>query len=154
MTPEIQGAMPLSRYVVQAAQFSHWGWLLKRTGAAATSDFSAIEAVDSRGVIRGMVGYSNTTPNAIQIHIAVESPSVWRSLLVPGLWYPFVQADKGICLGVIPADNAKSCRFARSVGFREVHRIKNGWSQGVDMVVHQLNREDCRYINGLGRRAA
>lgn len=153
--PELQSGQPSKRLTVRAAPYSDFKWLAHRTGCAITTDFSAIQAVvlhpeDSTWYsIRGMVGYCNTTRNAVQLHMAVTSPIVWRTLLRPALEYPFLQSKKNICLGVIPEDNAKSIRFTKRAGFTEVHRVKDGWDMGVDLVVLELRKEDCRYIGGV-----
>lgn len=140
--------------IVRAAPRTDWQWLVDRTGCAITSDFSALEAIElhprTEGLyrVRGIVGYCNTTPNTIQMHMAVDSPVVWRSLLRPGLEYPFLQAGKRICVGVIPASNRRSVRFAKHVGFVETHRIFNGWADGEDLVFLELRREHCRFLRG------
>jgi hypothetical protein len=138
--------------VVRAAPRVDWPWLVMRTGCALTTDFSAVEAirphprVEGEYRILGMVGYCNTTPNAIQVHIAVESPLAWRALLLPALEYPFIQAKKGIIIGVIPANNKKPLAFGRHLGFKETHRIKDGWAEGTDLVFLELRREHCRFL--------
>lgn len=140
---------------VRAAPKSDWPWLVDRTGCALTSDFNAIEAIqllpgypEERDAyrVRGMVGYCNTTRTAVQLHMAVDAPCVWRALLGPALRYPFLQAQKRICLGVIPASNPRSLRFAQHVGFRETYRIADGWDEGCDLVFLELRREECRYL--------
>jgi hypothetical protein len=134
--------MTSQRLAVHAAPARHFPWLSDKTGCAITSDFSAIEALDEGLRIRGMVGYCNHTPNSAQLHMAVDSPIVWRSLLLPALAYPFVELDRSVCLGIIPANNLPSIRLARGVGFRPVHTVKDGWTQGTDLVVLELRRED------------
>lgn len=146
--------MSLQRYSVQAAPEPDFNWLAQKTGCALTSDFNAIEALDEAGHIRGMVGYCAWTKNSVQMHMATESPSVWRTLLRPALEYAFVEVGVGICLGVIPDGNARSLRFAKAVGFREVHRVKDGWAKGEDLVVLELRREDCPLFLSDERRAA
>lgn len=121
-------------------------WLQERTGCALTSDFNAVKAIDARGKTRGVVGYCNWTHNSVQLHMAVDAPVAWRSLLRPALQYPFEERGMEICLGIIPADNKASVRFASVVGFREVHRVKCGWSRTVDLLVLELRRADCRYL--------
>jgi RimJ/RimL family protein N-acetyltransferase len=144
----------VKRYRVQAAPRSHYGWLVQRTGCALTSDFRAIEAMDGRGDVRGMVGYCNWTKAAVQLHIAVEAPSVWRALLRPALEYPFVERGQRVLLGLIAASNKRSARFARAVGFRDVARIRDGWDVGEDFVLFQLRREDCRFVLSDERKVA
>jgi L-amino acid N-acyltransferase YncA len=113
----------------------------------------AIEAVDDAGRIRGMVGYDYWTKNSCEAHMAADAPIAWRSLLGPAFQYPFEQIGIGILLAVIPAFNARSIRLAKHFGFREVHRIKDGWELGVDTILHELRREECRWLSA-NRKAA
>lgn len=139
---------------VRPAPFEHLKWLVEKTGCALTTDFNAIEAIDGAGNIRGMVGYCNWTQNAVQLHIAVDTPIVWRTLLRHGLAYPFVQEGKGLLIGLIPESNARSIAFAKAVGLKEAGRIRDGHRDGVDLVILTLRREDCRHIEKPLRRAA
>lgn len=136
---------------VQAAQPSHFAWLVERTSCAPTRGFRAIEAVDASGRIRGMVGYDCWTENAVQAHMAVDTPVAWRSLIPAVFEYPFLQARKGILLAIIPAGNRKSVRLASHFGFHETHRVRDGWATGEDLLLLELRREDCGW---LGQRKA
>ncbi|NBD11831.1 hypothetical protein [Corallococcus silvisoli] len=134
------------RYSVRAAPPEHFVWLEGRTGCVLTRGARAIEAVDAAGSIRGMVAYDNWTESAVSAHMAVESASVWRTLLRPAFEYPFVQAGKQLLLGFIIASNKQSMAFVQRVGFREAHRIQDGWAAGVDLVIWQMRRQDCRWL--------
>jgi hypothetical protein len=131
---------------VSAATPEDFAWLAMATGCAMTSDFKAIKAVDSSGKIRGMVGYCLWTRNAVQCHMAVDHPIVWRSLLKPAFEYPFEQADKGVILGIIPEDNLKSRQMATDLGFTAMHTVANGHAPGVGLVVFEMTRAECKWI--------
>lgn len=138
--------MTAPRFNVVAVPRMLYGWLQKKTGCALTTDFNAIAAVDANGHVRGMVGYCNWTKTAVQMHMAVETPIAWRALLRPGLEYPFVQEGRDVALGIIPAGNSASVWFAEHVGFQEVHRVRDGWSRGEDLVMLELRKHDCRWL--------
>lgn len=121
-------------------------WLEARTGAVLTSGARGVAAVDGAGRVRGVVAYDGWTPNAVQAHMAVDTPVAWRALLRPAFEYPFEQAGRKLLLGIIPADNTRSARMAESLGFALSHRVPDGWSDGVDLLVYQMRREDCRWI--------
>ena len=149
--------MSASRLNVTAANFQDYEWLALKTGCTVTTDFNAIKATDSSGRIRGMVGYCDWTQNCVRMHMAVESPIVWRSLLRPGLEYPFLQAGVGMILGVIRASNERSLNFAKAVGLDEVYRLKDGAMPGEDLVFMKLLKENCAFVSGnesRHRRAA
>jgi hypothetical protein len=132
---------------VEAAKAQDFRWLQARTSCALTTDFTALKAVDSAGRIRGMVGFCNNTESATQAHMAVDAPIVWRSLLPAAMHYVFEQCRKDILLGAIPSGNARSIRLAQSAGLREVHRVRDGWAKGEDLVLLELRREECRFLS-------
>lgn len=123
-------------------------WLIERTSAALTGYARGIKVEDERGRIRGMVVYDNETPASFQAHMAVETPIAWRALLPAVFEYPFIQCEKAVLLGVIPAGNLRSCRMVDSLGFRTAHRIRNGWAAGEDLVLFEMRRDECRYLPG------
>lgn len=146
--------MTPGRLSITAAPFEDFAWLAQKTGCTITTDFNAIKAVDEAGAIHGMVGYCDWTQNCVRMHMAVESPIVWRSLLRPALEYPFCQVGVGMILGVIRGSNAKSLRFSGAVGLKEIFRLKDGVKPGEDIVMLQLLKEDCRYLIGNEVRTA
>jgi RimJ/RimL family protein N-acetyltransferase len=131
--------------IIRAAHPEEFGWLVERAECAITPGFRAIAAEDA-GRIVGMVGFDGWTPNSVTMHVALDSPACLRGLLPEIFGYAFVQAGKGIALGIIPADNARSVNLAKRVGFSEVHRVRDGWAVGVDLVVLEMRRERCRWI--------
>lgn len=140
--------MSPGRYNISAATFEEYEWLAQRTGCVITADFHAIKATDAAGRIRGMVGYADWTLNCVRLHMGVDSPIVWRSMLRPALEYPFIQVGVGMVLGVIRGSNRPSLRFAGAVGLEEVFRLQDGAKQGEDLVFMQLLKEDCRFLLG------
>jgi hypothetical protein len=135
--------------IVQASPQGNWAWLASRSGCIISADFQAIEAVDASGAVRGMVGYERFTPNSVMMHMAVSSPMAWRKLIPAAFWYAFVQLGLGLALGATPASNTSALQFARRVGFRETYRVKDGFRRGVDLVLSEMRREECRWISGL-----
>lgn len=133
-------------YTVRKAHPSHFGWLKLRTQCELTDSFRAIEALDERGVVRGMVGYSGWTYTSVCMHVCIEAPGALKALLRAAFEYPFVEGSKRFVIGITPSDNAKALRFNKHIGFREVYRIKDGFADGVDLVVQELRREECRWI--------
>ncbi len=138
---------------VSAATPDDFAWLAGRTGCAPTASARAIKAVDAAGRIRGMVLFDMWTENAVQAHMAADSPIVWRSLLRPAFSYPFEEAGKGLLLGVIPANNPRSLALVANFGFRETYRVRDGWAVGVDLVFFEMLRDECPWLSA-GRKAA
>lgn len=140
---------------VQAAPSEHYPWLASRTGAAAIpAGFRAIECVDSAGRIRGMCGFEGWTPSAVTMSAAVDAPIAVRALMDPAFEYPFLEADRRLVLASSRSDNPKSLRLMKGLGFRQAHRIVDGWSEGVDLVLFEFRRDDWLAKRGRRRVAA
>lgn len=121
----------------------HFVWLQERTGCVLTSDFRALEVLSGERIL-GMVGYCNWTPGAVESHMAVETPIAWRSLLPHVFAYPF--ETRITMLAVIPSHNSHSLKLTRHFGFRETHRVRDGWAQNDDLILLELRREECRFL--------
>ncbi len=132
---------------VRAAPREHYGWLSERAGCLPTEGFRAIEAVDSQGRIRGMVGFDGWTDGSVGMHVALDTPNAARALIRPAFLYPFVQVSRRVVIGVTAGNNYRAIRFNLRLGFREALRIPDGWAPGVDLVVMTMRREDCRWIS-------
>jgi RimJ/RimL family protein N-acetyltransferase len=132
--------------IVRGANPSHFEWLWDRTSCPITPGFRAIEAVDAKGRIVGMVGFDGWTDNSCQAHMAVDYPAVWRSLLQPAFAYPFVENNRKLLVGTIAANNARSLALAKRMGFKETYRIRDAWADGVDLVLVEMRREECRFL--------
>lgn len=133
---------------VLAAASWELSWLERRAGCVLTRNARGVKAVDAYGAIRAMVAFDSWTNASAQAHMAAETPIAWRSLLRPAFSYPFIEADKRVLIAVIPAGNERSLRLAKRFGFRETHRVPDGWDTGEDLVLLEMRREDCRHIQG------
>lgn len=131
---------------VEAGHGPAFEYITAKAGCVLTPNARAIQAVDASGRIRGVIAYDNWTLSAVQLHMAVDYPAVWRRLIPAGFSYAFEECGKQLLIGVIAADNPRSLRMTRRLGFRETYRIRDGWAAGVDMVVHELRREECRWL--------
>lgn len=134
------------RLDVTAAAPADLGWLVSRAECTLTPAARAIKAVSPSGEIRGMVAYDCWTPNACQAHMAVDAPVAWRALIRPAFRYPFQQAGKSVILASIPAGNARSVHLAKRLGFRETYRVTDGWATGEDLVLFEMRRCECRWL--------
>lgn len=132
--------------IVRAAPVEHFQYLVERAGVTPTPYFKAIEAVDDKGTVHGMVGYDAWTPNAVVMHIALDAPIAFRHLVHPTFEYPFVQLGLGIALCAVRGDNKRSLALTEHVGFKRVYTIKDCFGGGVDQMIFEMRREECRWI--------
>lgn len=112
-----------------------------------TSNFRAIKLVKS-GRVLAVTGYDYWTPNCVEMHIWIQSPKAFwsRKFIQECFRYPFEICNRGIVIGVTPGDNRRALEFNRRVGFKEVHRVKDGWSLGTDVVIQEMRKEHCRWL--------
>lgn len=95
-----------------------------------------------------MVVYDSWTPNAVQVHIYSTGPRYLlnRVFLTEVFTYGFIQCAKGKLFTITPASAAESLKVSDALGFREVYRQIDGWDTGIDMVVKEMTRKECRYL--------
>lgn len=125
-----------------AAQPPDLLWLVERAAHPLSPRATAIKAVDTSGRIRGMVAFDDWWPNSCHVHMAVETPIAWRALIPACAIYPFEQLGLGVLIACVLSTNARSLRMTLALGFRETHRVRDGYAPGVDLVFHEIRRED------------
>lgn len=129
-----------------AATPAELSWLSERTGALLSPRAKGIAARRADGTCAGVVAYDGWTHNSCQAHMAVETALAWRALLPSCFSYPFLEAGRGVLLGLIREGNAPSCRLTRHLGFTEAGRVKDGAAVGEDLILFEMRRESCRYL--------
>lgn len=125
-----------------------WGWCNEQVGILQVEDVSGIMAIDTdTGERVGACILDNWTHNSVQSHFMITTPLVLRhGFLQECFNYVFNHADKKVMYGMVPGDNAKALAFNKHMGFAEVLRLPEAFKDGVDYVVVQLKREDCKYM--------
>ena len=49
----------------------------------------------------------------------------------------------------IPSDNAKSLKLSSHIGLDVVHTIKDGFNKGVDYILMEMRKENCKWLKGV-----
>lgn len=137
--------------IVRAAPPRDFAWLYQRTGFLLSGTGKAIEAVDAKGQIRGMVGYDDWTPGSVRMHVALDAPAAGRDLLRPAFLYPFVEVGVRVALAQVVSTHKRIVALALHLGFRETHRELRGWDDAGDIIFMRLDRASCRFLT---RKAA
>jgi hypothetical protein len=108
---------------------------------------------DDNGV-HAMVLYDWWTKSGVQMHVWSDSPKHLfdKKFIHEVFWFPFVYGKREIAFAVTPADNAASLAVARALGFRETYRIKDGWDLGTCMVIQEIRRSECRFLETIGEQ--
>jgi hypothetical protein len=133
--------------VIEAANDADIQLFKEATSYHCTDQFKAI-VLRVKGEIHAMTGYDFWTPNAVQMHIWIKHPEAYLSkeFIQECFGYPF-GSGRNLVIGVTPGDNERALEFNRKIGFKEAHRIKDGWSLGTDMVIQEMRRDECRWLS-------
>lgn len=122
-------------------------WFLKAISYSPTVGFKAIGQLDVEGLLIAAVGYDHWTPNSVQMHIWIpHTDKISKTFIQEGFRYPFEICGRGLVVGLTPGNNAAALHFNKRVGFKEVYRMKDAWDVGVDVVVQEMRREECRWL--------
>ena len=125
-----------------------WGWVQQQVGVLRVEDTAGIMAidVDTNTTVGGCI-MDNFTSNSVQCHFMVTSPMVLKhGFLEECFDFVFNHIDRKFIYGMVPSDNEKALRLNAHMGFTEVLRLPEAFRDGVDYVVMQLRREDCKYL--------
>lgn len=125
------------RYVCDLISFSY------------NSNSNGVVIEDEVGGVGAMAIYDRWTHTAVEMHAYSSSPKyVFRPEFCQAIFhYPFVEQHKMLAFAVTPCDNIGSIALARFLGFKEVYRIRDGWDTGTDMVIQEIRRENCRFLD-------
>ena len=111
------------------------------------SDTKGITAWGEDGVPLAICVLDSWSYNSCQIHIWIENAFVLKHGFAEEVFnFVFNTAGRNMIIGVTPSDNPKALRFIKHIGFEEIFRIKDGHATGVDFVVTEIRKENCRYI--------
>lgn len=130
---------------VREAHPSHYPWIARRTRLNVGAGFFALEAVRGDTVV-GMVGFDGWTATSVAMHVAVDEPHVLRRLIRPSFGVAFYEYGKEVAIAQVLGTNERSLRLVKGLGFREVYRGKDWVDHGVDLVLHEMRRGECRWI--------
>lgn len=110
-----------------------------------------IVAVDGSEMPCAVVLLDNWTHTAVNIHIAIQNPMALRGLFHEVGDYVFNTCQKMMIIGVTESSHKKALRLNEHAGFTEIYRIKDCYAPGVDQVIQQLKKEDCKYLTAEQR---
>lgn len=109
---------------------------------------NSVCSVADSGVLLAAALFDNWTHTAVTAHIWANKPQglFSKEFLEAIFSYPFIMCNKKVIVTTTPSNAKDSLAVSRAFGFRETYRIKDGWNDGIDMVIKEMRREDCRYI--------
>tara|TARA_R110000787_G_scaffold151480_4_gene265308 strand:- start:1584 stop:2027 length:444 start_codon:yes stop_codon:yes gene_type:complete len=128
-------------------QEQHWSLIPDEGRPTLGTDTKGIVALDDGGELVAACVFDTWAFNSCQIHIYIANPFVLKHGFAEEVFdYAFNTCGKGMVIGVTAADNAKALKFIKNIGLQEIFRISDGYKVGVDFVITQLRREDCKWV--------
>jgi RimJ/RimL family protein N-acetyltransferase len=92
--------------------------------------------------------YEGFNHHNIWMHVAAEPGRKWlnKDFLRYCFQYPFLELGCNRVSGYVEASNVDACRFDEHLGFRQEAILQGAASDGGDVIVYVMRREDCRYL--------
>jgi RimJ/RimL family protein N-acetyltransferase len=117
---------------------------------ALTDDMVGTLVVNENGTVLASVVLGNFTSNSCWVHVAVLNPMAHRNDFLMEEISRFTFQDRGLTMLLTTTSslNEGSLALQKRYGFQELVRIPNAISDGEDLVISRLLRED--YV---GRRS-
>lgn len=133
--------------------FKHLEYARRVSQASISADTGGIVALSAAGEPIGLVLFDSWSETAVTAHISVQKAYCLRALHVEAFRYIFEVCGKKMMLGFTASDNVKAIRLNSHFGFTEIARIPDATSDGVDQIIYQMLREDCKYLSKLKEAA-
>lgn len=139
---------------IRALQKPDWDWVQTRVGCILCEDTDGVMALRGRDLVAASI-FDQFSETSCFCHLVMEDPFVIRSdFLFYSFAYPFWARNKELLVGCTPADNKEALRLNKKMGFREVYRIPEAYKKGVDLVIQEMRRDECRWLDRRTKRAA
>lgn len=97
--------------------------------------------------IEWCIGYTSFLGKTCQMHVVnFKKKYTPRKLLEAAFDYPFNQCGCEIVFGTVNSNNEAAMRYDAHLGFKEANRFRGVHDDGGDLVLFQMNKDECRYI--------
>lgn len=125
----------------------HLGDIPEEARPRLCSDTKGVVVENAEGAIVAAALMDSWTENSCMIHVYIGDPRVIKHRFCEEVFnYVFNTSGRSVIIGATPADNKKALKFNAHVGFEEVTRIPDGYAKGIDYVITQCRKENCRWL--------
>lgn len=132
--------------IVPLTENAEWSWVYERARPIRTEDTTGFVAYRGDRLVAAIV-FDSWTANSCVAHIAIDEPFVLRhGFIETGCDFVFNHANRGVIVGLVPANNHKALKFDKHIGFKEICRVKDGYKVGVDYIILEMRQETCRWL--------
>lgn len=125
-----------------------WEWINLQVPVLRVEDTTGIIAGDlDTDRIVGACVMDNWTANSVQCHFMLTSPLVLKHGFLECCFHAmFKHANVTRVYGLVPSNNEKAIKLNTHMGFVEKTRLEDAYDEGVDFILYELKRENCRFI--------
>jgi RimJ/RimL family protein N-acetyltransferase len=122
-------------------------WVGKRLDEDNFCQTAAIGVEENGKLIAGVV-YNLYNGPSICMHVAAEPGKIWlsKNSLFKFFAYPFIQLGCNRVTGLVRVDNIEARRFDEHLGFVQEGVIRKGATDGTDMILYGMLKEECRWL--------
>jgi len=127
---------------------SDWGWVQQQVGILRCEDTTGIMAIDPEtNETVGACILDNWLENSVQGHFIMTDSRVAKNGALEFCFdYIFNNCGKKRIYGFMAGDNLKGLKFSEYLGFEVKARFDEGFKDGVDYLLLELKRENCKFI--------
>lgn len=123
-----------------------WGWINKMLPIFQVEDTSGMVVMDKNEPVGAMI-MDNWTNNSVQAHFILKNPMVLRTGFLEICFdYIFNVRGRKVVYALIPSNNVKSIKITIHMGATEKCRFEEAYADGVDYIVMELRKENCKYL--------
>lgn len=122
-----------------------WEWVRERVPMKRVEDTCGLVATNYGEIVAAII-FDNFLYSSAQVTIIIENPMVIRAgLLKEGFEFIFNKCSKERIYIMVAENNVKSLKLSEKLGFTDVMRIPEGYAAGVDFIVRELAKKNCKY---------
>lgn len=124
-------------------------FVAQHVDAETFKDYAAIGLERNGELIAGVL-FDNKSGANIHMHVASNGTRHWMTpaYMAACFRYAFVQSECKRITGLVRADNVDAQRFDEHLGFKREGQLRAACTDGTDLIIYGMLKEECRYIEG------
>lgn len=130
-------------------------FVAERTGEESYGqDYTALGLEKDGELVAGVL-FTNYTRAAILMHVASDGSRHWMTpaFLAASFRYPFIQLGCRRVTGLVRLDNEVAMHFDEHLGFKREGVLREGATDGCDLVLYGMLKSECRFLKERLRAA-
>jgi len=125
-------------------------WAFVRSCSVAVPMVAGMKGIglEKDGELVAGVLYEGFNGHNCWMHVGAQPGGKWlnREYLRYCFHYPFVEVGLKRVSGAVDASNLEARRFDEHLGFKQEAVLRGAASDGGDLILYVMRREDCRYV--------